>query len=202
MCDMDVWNDKFIWDGAKALAIERKHGITFESATVVFFDLFSETLHDRDHGGSEDRWVVKGMTENGVLLVVVCAIDEADGGYVRLISARKATLRERREYESGESSVREPEMTYEYGAKTMTESTIGIIDDDYDGGMKAEYDFSKSVRGKFRFWRFPVHVDNEVLGHFHARARATGVSTEDAINEILRRHLGLPAKAVESFRST
>jgi uncharacterized protein len=192
---MKVVNDKFLWDEGKELTNERKHGVTFVFATKIFGDLFAETLYDVDHGVSEDRWVVKGMTENDVLLVVACAIDEEDGGYVRLISARKATLRERREYESGEPSVWEPEMRGEYSVKTVSETKVDTVDDAYDDGMKAEYGFSNAVHGKFKHWRFPVHIDNEVLWHFHERARATGVSSDDAINEILRRHVGLPPRS-------
>jgi uncharacterized protein len=195
---MEMPEHKFDWDEGKALANERKHGITFKSATKVFKDRLVKIFHDRDHGDSEDRWIFFGMTENDVLLAVVCAIDEReDAHYVRLISARRATPRERREHESGNYSVREPEMTDEYGAKAVSETNVDKVDDDSDDGMKAEYDFSKLVPAEFdlRHWRLPVHIDNEVLWHFHERARATGVSSDEAINEILRRHVGLPPKS-------
>lgn len=191
---MDVIDDKFLWDEAKALANERKHGITFTFATKALQDGLADFRYDRDHGSSEDRWVVMGMT-NGILLVVVYAIDEEhDGNYVRLISARRATLRERREFESGEYSVREPAVTDEYNVKPMVETEAGKIDDDYDDGMKAEYDFSNGVRGVFRDCRLPLPIDNEVLGYFHTRSIKFGIDTTEAINEILRAHVGLPPR--------
>jgi uncharacterized DUF497 family protein len=191
---MGVINDRFLWDGAKALANERKHGITFMFAAQALQDRLADFRYDRDHGSSEDRWVVMGMT-NGILLVVVYAIDEEDdGSYVRLISARRATLRERREYESGEYSVREPAVTDEYNVRPMVEIEATKIDDDYDDGMKAEYDFSDGVRGVFRDCRLPLPIDNEVLGYFHTRSIKFGIDTTEAINEILRAHVGLPPR--------
>jgi uncharacterized protein len=201
---MDVFDDQFLWDEAKALANERKHGITFSFATKALEDGLAGIFYDRDHESSEDRWVVKGLTENGILLVVVYAVDEReDGNYVRLISARRATLRERREYESGKYSVREPGMTDEYNVKPMVETEAVKIDDDYDDGMKAEYDFSNGVRGALRDCRLPMPIDNEVLWHFHTRARATGIDSTEAINEILRAHVGLPPRTAppSSLRS-
>ena len=60
-----------------------------------------------------------------------------------------------------------------------------------------ELDFSKGVRGAFANWRFPISIDNAVLGHFHARARTTGVDMTEAINDVLRRHVGLPSELPE-----
>lgn len=40
------------------------------------------------------------------------------------------------------------------------------VDDDYDDGMKAEYDLSKGKRGVFKYCRLPIQIDNEVLGYF------------------------------------
>ncbi len=195
---MPTVDDNFVWDETKALANERKHGIAFKSATKVFKDHLVKIFYDRDHEDSGDRWIFFGMTENDVLLAVVCAIDEREDGHrLRIISARKATPRERREHESGNYSVREPEMTDEYGAKAIPETKADTADEYYDDGMPAEYDFSKLVPANFdlRHWRFPVHIDNEVLWYFHTRARATGVSSDEAINEILRHHVGLPPKS-------
>jgi hypothetical protein len=109
----------------------------------------------------------------------------------RIISARKATARERREYESGEYSVREPDVTDELKKPAPEAATVV---DDYDDGMKDEYDFSKGIRGALKHWRLPIHIDNEVLGYFHTRSIKLGIDTTDAINEILRAHVGLPPR--------
>ena len=190
---MDVINGKFLWDKAKARANERKHGVSFMFGAKALEDTLADFLYDRDHESDEYRWVVKAMA-NEALLVVVYAIDERNNGnYVRLISARRATSRERREYEGGEYSVREPAVTDEYNVKPMVESEAGKIDDD-DDGMAAEYDFSNGVRGVFREVRLPFPIDNEVLGHFRTRARVAGIDAENEINAILRAHVGLPPR--------
>ena len=176
-------HDSLSWDENKAFSNERKHGIAFKLAATVFDDPLAVISHDVDHGGPEDRWITVGMTENDVLVVVVYTVaDREDGSHVRIISARKATLRERREYESGEYAIREPEMIAEYNVSKGSES-----EDDPD--MKAEYDFSKGVRGKFANARFPIFIDNWTLGYFHGRARITGITMEELINEALRHHV-------------
>jgi hypothetical protein len=152
-----------------------------------------------DHEDSEDRWSLVGATESGILLVVIFAVDEEGSEkYVRIISARRATSHERREYESGEYAIREPEMTDGYSVKPTPASTV---DDDYDDGMKAEYDFSKGKRGLLKHLRFPIQIDNEVLGYFHTRQVKLGIDMTEAINEILRVHVGLPAKPTEPRES-
>jgi uncharacterized DUF497 family protein len=141
----------FSWDSAKAQANERKHGIAFQSARLVFRDELAIMVHDgRYDGGLEDRWHAVGMAEGGVLVVVVCSFDESDGGeHVRIISARRATLRERRDYEAGKYAIREPTTVESYNVSQNIESG-----DDPD--MEAEYDFSKGIRGMFANARFPV----------------------------------------------
>lgn len=192
---MTTPEQKFVWDEEKALTNARKHGITFGLAATVFRDPLRVIFHDFDHADFEDRSVVVGLTRSGILVLVICAIDERkDYDHVRIISARKATLRERREYESGEYAIREPAMTEEDNAKTTPEVKV---DDDSDDGMKAEYDLSKGIRGAFKHWRLPIHIDNEVLGYFHTREIKLGIDTTDAINEILRVHVGLPPKPAE-----
>jgi hypothetical protein len=152
---------RFAWDEGKALANERKHGITFKLATSVFKDPLREAFHDRNHVDSEERWVVMGVAKIGVLLVVICATTDVEAGFVRIISARRATSHERRDYESGHYSVREPEMTDEYRVKPTADPSIA---DDYDDGMKDEYDFSNAKRGVFKNCRAPIEIDDEVIG--------------------------------------
>jgi uncharacterized DUF497 family protein len=103
---------EFVWDDAKALANERKHGITLELGASAFEDPLIE-FSRIDHENFEKRRSLVGEAKNRVLVFVVFTIDEEEYR-VRIISARRATPHERREYESGEYSVREPEMTDEY----------------------------------------------------------------------------------------
>jgi hypothetical protein len=87
------------WDQGKAAANIERHGITFEEASAVFLDPLSSTIPDPDHSFDEDRFVTIGLDGIGRLLVVVHTEREDT---LRIISAREATPRERRTYESGE----------------------------------------------------------------------------------------------------
>jgi hypothetical protein len=49
--------------------------------------------------------------------------------------------------------------------------------------------------------RFPIQIDNEVIGYFRTRQIKLGIDTTEAINEILRVHVGLPAKPTEPRES-
>lgn len=90
---------KFEWDLRKERANIQKHGVTFEQASYVFADPFALNLYDPEHSEGEDRWVLLGKSLNEVVLVVVHTFKDEDGvEYVRIISARKATKRERQAY--------------------------------------------------------------------------------------------------------
>jgi uncharacterized DUF497 family protein len=86
----------FEWDPEKARANRAKHGVSFEEAMRAFLDPLSVTILDPDHSESEARFVLIGQSPSGRLLVVVHT-DRGDS--IRLISARRATRRERRTYE-------------------------------------------------------------------------------------------------------
>ncbi len=85
---------EFEWDGRKAASNLDKHGVDFADAVTVLDDELAVTV--RDEGPGEDRYVTIGMDAIGQLLVVVYAWR---GERVRIISARKATPRERKSYE-------------------------------------------------------------------------------------------------------
>ena len=86
----------FAWDPAKAQANAQKHGVEFYEAVTAFADALSVTVADPDHSVGEVRFLTLGVSARGRLLVVVHT-DVADE--IRLISARQATPRERRQYE-------------------------------------------------------------------------------------------------------
>lgn len=86
----------FEWDTEKAASNFEKHGVNFAEATTVFADLRALTKPDVDHSGFEPRYQTLGFsTQLRILLVVTTERDDN----VRIISARKATSPERREYE-------------------------------------------------------------------------------------------------------
>jgi len=86
----------FEWDAQKASANERKHGVSFEEAATAFGDPLSVTIPDPDHSEDEDRFILLGSTYRGRMVVVVHT-DRGDS--IRIISARRATRTERRQYE-------------------------------------------------------------------------------------------------------
>jgi hypothetical protein len=86
----------FEWDSNKARSNLAKHGVSFDEATTVFGDPLSITISDPLHSEFEERFVLIGYSLRNRLLVVVHA---ERGGYIRIISARTATGRERLGYE-------------------------------------------------------------------------------------------------------
>ena len=93
---------QFDWDEAKAAANARKHGVSFEFASGVFYDSSLLTVADLDHSNTEDRWFSVGCVSTGAVLFVVCLwSDDSNVTKIRLISARKATHAEIRQYLEG-----------------------------------------------------------------------------------------------------
>ncbi len=90
----------FIWDPGKARENLRKHGISFELACEVFDDPFAAVVDASRQG--ENRLALIGRTERDELLFVVLVEVDPDGAIIRIVSARRATARERRHYEEGD----------------------------------------------------------------------------------------------------
>jgi uncharacterized protein len=86
----------FEWDDQKAARNLAKHGVSFHEAATVFGDPLAMTYYDPDHSQDEDRFLTFGHSDAGHLLVV-SHTDREDR--VRIISARRATRRERKAYE-------------------------------------------------------------------------------------------------------
>lgn len=87
----------FEWDPKKSAINIAKHGVSFFEARLVFTDLNLVTLDDPDHSGDEVRYVVFGCDYKGRVLAVSCCRRDS-GRVIRIISARRATRREEREY--------------------------------------------------------------------------------------------------------
>lgn len=86
----------FEWDLRKARSNFVKHGVGFEEASTVFGDPLSFTIPDPDHSVAEERYITLGRAFTSKLLVVVHT-DRDDN--IRIISARRASRRERKFYE-------------------------------------------------------------------------------------------------------
>jgi uncharacterized DUF497 family protein len=88
---------QFEWDDLKARANVRKHGVSFEEARTVFADPLARDRMDVKHSADEDRFMIVGRSERERILVVIYA--ERVHLTIRIISARRALLGERRTYE-------------------------------------------------------------------------------------------------------
>ncbi len=85
-----------VWNSQKNKTNETKHGISFNEASEIFFDLLSLTVADDEHSLDERRFVTIGQTSAGKLIVVFHT--ETETG-IRIFSARKPTKTERLNYE-------------------------------------------------------------------------------------------------------
>jgi uncharacterized DUF497 family protein len=86
----------FEWDPNKARRNLEIHGVSFDEACTAFKDTLSLTIRDPLHSDEEDRFILIGNSGRNRLLVVV---HTERGENIRIISARKATKKERKQYE-------------------------------------------------------------------------------------------------------
>jgi uncharacterized DUF497 family protein len=86
--------DEFEWDEAKGEANFRKHGVDFETATLVFVDPFAVGRTDESAAYGEIRLLITGMADGALLTVVYTERGEV----IRIISARRATKKEHDDY--------------------------------------------------------------------------------------------------------
>ncbi|HPU86225.1 MAG TPA: BrnT family toxin [Candidatus Latescibacteria bacterium] len=84
----------FEWDDGKDAENRQKHGVSFEEARTVFCDDFAVQC------GDEDRFVLLGSSAK-LRMLLVCHCERSGGSTIRIISARKATGKERSLYPSG-----------------------------------------------------------------------------------------------------
>lgn len=87
---------RFEWDPQKAARNLAKHGVSFEEAATVFADPLGRIASDPRHSVDEERFVLLGLSERQRLVAVMFA---ERGEAIRVISARRAIRRERRDYE-------------------------------------------------------------------------------------------------------
>ncbi|PJZ75280.1 BrnT family toxin [Leptospira neocaledonica] len=89
----------FEWDSAKNSSNKRKHGISFEEAKTVFYDENARIINDPDHSDNEERFIILGFSHKlNLLMVSHCYRSSKD--VIRIISARKATKSESKQYET------------------------------------------------------------------------------------------------------
>ena len=86
------------WDEHKNKTNIKKHGVSFEEAQTVFYDPLTKVASDPEHSDEEDRFIAVGhSSQHRQLLVVHCYREESRA--IRIISARKLTRGEKRQYE-------------------------------------------------------------------------------------------------------
>lgn len=89
---------RFSWDEHKNQLNRRKHGVSFEEAQTAFLDERAKLYFDPDHSEEEDRFILLGLSYQ-LRVLVVCHCHREEDQVVRIVSARKATRRERCSYD-------------------------------------------------------------------------------------------------------
>jgi len=90
------------WDARKAKQNIKKHRVSFEEASTVFFDERAIEFFDPDHSEQEDRFLMLGLSGRLRVLVVSYCLRKK-GSEIRVISARKATSKEQKVYNRGKN---------------------------------------------------------------------------------------------------
>lgn len=87
---------KFEWNESKNKSNRKKHSVWFEEAQQVFDDTNAILYFDKDHSNDEDRYILLSLSSTRLLVVIHCQVNNKT---IRIISARKATKKEKVTYE-------------------------------------------------------------------------------------------------------
>lgn len=88
---------KFEWDENKNSINKKKHNVSFDEAKTVFYDENALIIDDPEHSEQEERFIMLGTSSKANLLVVCHCYRQSDT-IIRIISARKATKTETKQY--------------------------------------------------------------------------------------------------------
>ena len=88
----------FEWDESKAKSNLAKHGVSFEEAATAFDDAWARLMPDPDHSAEEERFILLGMSIRARELIVCHCLRGENCAIVRIISARRATANEKKQY--------------------------------------------------------------------------------------------------------
>ena len=91
---------EFSWDARKARDNLRKHKVSFEEASTVFYDESAIEFFDPEHSTDEERFLMLGLSGRLRIMVVHYCLRK-EGSEIRIISARKATKKEEKVYIQG-----------------------------------------------------------------------------------------------------
>ena len=92
----------FVWDERKDRQNQKKHGVSFEEAQSVFFDDAAREFFDPDHSEDEERFLLVGRSYR-LRVLLICHCYRESESVIRIISARRATNKERAVYHGGRS---------------------------------------------------------------------------------------------------
>ena len=98
MYHINMNNLKFEWDNKKAQSNIEKHSISFEEASTVFDDSNAILFDDPEHSLDEERFIMLGFSNRSRMLIVCHCCREENTDIIRIISARKATKNEQKQY--------------------------------------------------------------------------------------------------------
>ena len=87
----------FVWDENKSKENLSKHKVSFKEAETAFLDPNARLIFDPDHSGSEDRFILLGISSL-LRVLLVCHCYREDEKVIRIISARKANKNEQKQY--------------------------------------------------------------------------------------------------------
>ena len=88
---------RFEWDASKEASNRKKHGVAFEEAQSVFYDDFAVQFFDDKNSEHEERFLILGYSNRSRILLI-CHCEQESGNLIRIISARRATSKERKLY--------------------------------------------------------------------------------------------------------
>jgi uncharacterized DUF497 family protein len=93
---------EFEWDERKNTNNNKKHGVDFNEAKSVFYDENALEYSDDTHSENEDRYLMLGLSGHLHILIVSYTVRKTDNEtLIRIISSRKATKKEQKEYPRG-----------------------------------------------------------------------------------------------------
>ncbi len=87
----------FTWDDRKDQENQRKHGVSFEEASTACADENARIMNDPDHSQNENRFILMGFSAK-LRILIVAHVYRQEGQQIRIVSARKATKNERKQY--------------------------------------------------------------------------------------------------------
>lgn len=95
-----IYLNRFVWSKEKAEINKKKHHLSFEQAATVFADPMAIELYDEKNSMDEERMNIIGITQLGI---VACVTKTDRDNLIRIISARKATTKEKELYNAENS---------------------------------------------------------------------------------------------------